>query len=271
MIELTCVNFGSPLAMFLLARQPVGAGARRGMSFFDLLQAGGLIGYIIMALSFVSVSLIVAHLLKIRASALAPQVVIDELDRHLSRGDVDKALAACALPENGCFLTTVMSAGLSRYRRSPFGALELKGALEEAGREQIATLYRSTDALALIAGIAPMLGLLGTVVGLNGAFATISSTEGFARPDQLAGDVSLALVTTIMGLVVAIPLTAVVTYFRNRIDALAGVTAAVIDTLAGRLETGAPYAPPQPPPSSAPSVPAGAPAFTRSPGRPTTP
>ncbi len=230
----------APQAALALAQQPIDAGVRRAMSFFDLLQAGGLIGYIIVSLSFVSVALIVVHLVRIRESALAPQIVVDDLDRLLARGEVDKALAACALPENTCFLSKVMGAGLSRYRRSPFGALELKGALEAAGQEQIATLYRSTDALALIAGIAPMLGLLGTVVGLNGAFATISSTEGFARPDQLAGDVSLALVTTIMGLVVAIPITAVVTYFRNRIDALAGDVAAVIDTLAAHLEAGAP-------------------------------
>jgi biopolymer transport protein ExbB len=229
---------GADLALLLAQQAPVPARAG-GMSFFDLIQAGGLIGYIIMFLSFIAVALIVVHVVRIRESALAPQIVIDDLDRLLSKGEVDKALAACELPENACFLSRVMGAGLSRYRRSPFGALELKGSLEEAGQEQIARLYRSTDALALIAGIAPMLGLLGTVVGLNGAFATISATEGFARPDQLAGDVSLALVTTIQGLVVAIPLTAVVAYFRNRIDGLAADVAAIVDDLASHLESGA--------------------------------
>lgn len=223
----------------ILAQDTSGAGRAGGMSLFDLIQAGGLIGYIIILLSFVAVALIVVHVVRIRESALAPQIVIDDLDRLLSKGEVDQALAACELPENACFLSRVMGAGLSRYRRSPFGALELKGALEESGQEQIARLYRSTDALALIAGIAPMLGLLGTVVGLNGAFATISATEGFARPDQLAGDVSLALVTTIQGLVVAIPLTAVVAYFRNRIDGLAADVAAIVDDLASHLEGGA--------------------------------
>lgn len=223
----------------ILAQAPLDAGARRAMSLFDLVQAGGVIGYVIILLSIVAVALIIVHVVRIRQQALAPQNVVDELDSLLSKGEVDRALAACAAPENACFLSHVMRAGLSRYRRSPFGALELKGALEESGQEQIARLYRSTDALALIAGIAPMLGLLGTVVGLNGAFATISATEGFARPDQLAGDVSLALVTTIMGLVVAIPLTAVVAYFRNRIDGLAGEIATIVDDLAAHVEAGA--------------------------------
>lgn len=212
------------------------------LTLLDFINAGGTIGYIIIALSFAAVVMIVLHLARIREGALAPQATVDELDALLSKGDVDGALAACERPENLCFLATVMSAGLSRYRRSPFGALELKGALEEAGQDQVSRLYRSTDGLALIAGVSPMLGLLGTVVGLNGAFSTIAQTEGFARPDQLAGDVSLALVTTIQGLVVAIPLTAVVTYFRNRIDTLASDVASIIDDLAVHLEASAPSA-----------------------------
>lgn len=218
-------------------------------SLFDLILAGGTIGFIIIGLSFVAVAMVVLHLARIRESVLAPQAVVDELDRLLSKGQIDAAVAACERPENASFLSDVMAAGLSRYRRSPFGALELKGALEEAGRERIARLYRTTDALALIAMVSPMLGLLGTVVGLNGAFATISQTEGFARPDQLAGDISLALVTTIQGLVVAIPVTAVVTFFRNRIDTIAGSVAATVDELATHVEEG----PPLPAPSAAPA------------------
>jgi len=226
------------LALGLLA-QAGESPAVGGASLFDRINSGGVIGYIIISLSFVAVAFIVVHIVRIRLNALAPQYFIDELDDLLSKGDADRALTACEDPQNSCFLARVMAAGLSRYQRSPFGALELKGSLEEAGQEQIAKLYRSTDALALVAQISPMLGLLGTVVGLTGAFLTISQTEGFARPDQLAGDISLALITTILGLAVAIPVTAVVAFFRNRIDALAGEVAAIVDDLAGHLEEGA--------------------------------
>ena len=206
------------------------------MSFLDLIQAGGTIGYIILLLSFVAVAMAVVHLFQIREAALAPPRIVEDLDGLLAKRDVRGALEYCDDPSNSCFLTHVMAAGLSRYSRSAFGALELKGALEEAGQEEVARLNRSTDGMALVANIAPMLGLLGTVVGINGAFATISSAEGFGRPDQLAGDISLALVTTIMGLILAIPATAVVTYFRNRIDSLAGDIATIIDDLAIHLE-----------------------------------
>src|SRR5690606_31429047 len=158
--------------------------------------------------------------------------VVDGLTKLVKERRIDRAIAFCDDAENDSFLAHIMSAGLTRYVRSPFGALELKSALEEAGAEQVARLYRWTDALALIASIAPMLGLLGTVVGINGAFSTISRNQGFARPDQLAGDIALALVTTIMGLVLAIPATAALTFFRNRIDALASDVAAIADDIA---------------------------------------
>lgn len=210
---------------------------RSGLSVIDLIVAGGPIGYFIIVLSMVAMALVVVHLFQLRQSVLAPPEIVDRLDVLLRQGKTGEALKFAEDATNHCFLTRVMGAGLSRYRRSPFGALELKSALEDAGQERVARLYRSTDGLALIASIAPMLGLLGTVVGINGAFSTISQTEGFARPDQLAGDISLALVTTIQGLLVAIPVIAAVTFFRNRIDTLAGDVAETIDALASHLES----------------------------------
>jgi len=241
----------------MLAQTEAEAGQEGGMSLLELINAGGTIGYIIIVLSVIALTLFIVHLIQIRESSLAPSRVVEGLDEMLAKGRVDDAIAFCDEPGNACFLSNVVAAGLSRYRRSPFGSLELKGALEESGREQVAKLYRSTDGMALVASIAPMLGLLGTVVGINGAFATISSAEGFARPDQLAGDISLALVTTIMGLTLAIPATAAVTFFRNRIDTLAGDIGAMVDELAMHIETenpGAAAAPrgPRPRPDSPP-------------------
>lgn len=207
-----------------------------GGSALGFLGAGGTIGIVIILLSFGAVALLILHLIRIRSAALAPQYVVDDLTDLLKSRRIDEAIAYCREDDNACLLSEVMDAGLTRYRRSPFGALELKAALEEAGQSQVARLSRSLDALALIAAIAPMLGLLGTVVGINGAFGTISSAEGFARPDQLAGDISLALVTTIMGLTLAIPTTAAVTYFRNRIETIASDIASTVDELALYVE-----------------------------------
>ncbi|MFG0257282.1 MAG: MotA/TolQ/ExbB proton channel family protein [Phycisphaerales bacterium JB043] len=207
-----------------------------GVSLISLLMAGGLVGYIIMLLSVVAVALVVVHLIQLREEALAPAELVEELDAHLRGGRVREALDVCQEEDTECLLTRVMEAGLLRFTRSAFGALELKAALEEAGQAESARLHRATDGLALIAAIAPMLGLLGTVVGMVGAFDTISASEGFARPDQLAGDISKALVTTLMGLSLAIPATAALTYFRNRIDGLVAHLTDVIESLASHVD-----------------------------------
>ena len=201
-------------------------------SLLKIVLAGGAVGYFIIFLSIVALTLVVAHAIHIRTSVLAPDDLVDRLHGALASGDLAAARSLCADPDEDCFLSRVMSAGFKRMSTSAFGALELKGALEDAGKEQVARLYRTTDGLGLIAAIAPMLGLLGTVVGMVGAFNTISSTEGFARPDQLAGDISQALVTTLMGLILAIPATAAFTFFRNRIDHLATEVGAVVEDLA---------------------------------------
>jgi len=213
-----------------------GSGAEEGVSVLETIAAGGAIGYMIILLSVAALALIIRHALQIRETSLAPSEAIDALNASLAEGDVDGALEYCQGEESGSFLTRVVGSGLERARRSPFGALELKGALEESGRQEVARLYRSTDGLGLIAAIAPMLGLLGTVVGMVGAFDTISTAEGFARPDQLAGDISQALVTTLMGLTLAIPCMAFFTYFRNRIDALSSDVAGIVDELVAQME-----------------------------------
>ncbi|MCK4873958.1 MAG: MotA/TolQ/ExbB proton channel family protein [Phycisphaerales bacterium] len=208
-----------------------------GSSLLSLIVAGGPIGFAIILLSVAAVALTVMHLVQIRQQNLAPMQIVEVLDELLRVRDVDGAIRYCRDETHNCFLTRVLAAGLARYQRSAFGVFELRAALEEAGQEQAAKLYRSTDGLGLIAGIAPLMGLLGTVVGMVGAFDTISSAEGFARPDQLAGDISQALITTVMGLILAIPALAAFTYFRNRIDALVVDAAATVEQLTLPLET----------------------------------
>ncbi len=92
--------------------------------------------------------------------------------------------------------------------------------MEEAGEDQTGRLYRKTEVLGVIGAIAPMLGLTGTVLGMIEAFNKIAATGGAARPDELAGGIGKALVTTLMGLVVAIPTMIAFSYFRNKIDSI---------------------------------------------------
>ena len=190
------------------------------MSWWDTILEGGLVGGIIIALSLLALGLCIMHLVQIRHAALMPQDQVDTVDTLLGQQDVAGAIEYCMAPDRDSFFTRIMGAALLRYEQSPLGAFELKTAVEEAGSEQTARLYRSTDAIGLIGTIAPLLGLLGTVIGMVGAFESLSRTAG-DNHEALASNISLALVTTLMGLTLAIPCVALFTYFRNRIDALA--------------------------------------------------
>lgn len=192
----------------------------RRRTLLDTVRDGGLVGLLILLLSMVSVGFMIEHSLTIRKSVLMPEPVIEQLDRLLEQGQVDEAIATCQAAENRSLVASVVLAGLERYRGSEYGFAEYKAAVEEAGEDQTGRLYRKTEVLGLIGAIAPMLGLTGTVLGMIQAFNTIAVSGGTARPDELAGGIGQALVTTLMGLVVAMPTMVAFSYFRNRIDSL---------------------------------------------------
>jgi biopolymer transport protein ExbB len=210
-----------------------------GRSLWEIIQSGGMIGYIIIALSIAAVALIITHIAQIRRKALLPPRHLAALNDMLSNGDATGAVEYCLDPSNDSYLTRILATGLTRYQKSAFGAFEIKNAIEEAGEDQTARLYRSTDALGVIGHIAPLLGLLGTVVGMVGAFEALGQTAG-SNHEQLASQISLALVTTLMGLVLAIPVIALYTFFRNRIDAFASEAALEIEQLVLHLESTVP-------------------------------
>jgi biopolymer transport protein ExbB len=193
---------------------------------------GGLVGYIIIALSLVALALIILHFLQIRRRSLLPEEQLVLIEDLLAKGKVEDALGYCVDPANDSYLTRILGIGLMRYQRSAFGPFELKNALEEAGEDQTSRLFRSTDALGLIGTIAPLLGLLGTVFGMVEAFDSISSNT----PTALAGNISVALVTTMLGLVLAIPCLTLFSFFRNRIEGLSAEAAAQIERLVLHLE-----------------------------------
>ena len=208
-----------------------------GRSWWHLIEEGGVVGWIILGLSAVAVVLCIVHFAQIRRGGLIPNRHVESLKAHLSEGDVAGAIAFARAPEHDSYIVRIVRAGLDRQVRSPFGSFEIRSAMEDGGREETGRLERSLEGLGLVATIAPLLGLLGTVVGMVGAFDSIALTSGtdYAR---LAGNISLALVTTLMGLSLAIPCVAMHTWFRNRVEAIASEAATVSDHLASLVESG---------------------------------
>ena len=241
---------GNELLMLTLAQEST---SERGASWLETVQSGGIVGYIIIGLSIGALALIVMHLMQIRRNALIPAEDIEQIEVRLERNDVAGALEYCLDPDHDSYFTRILASGLTRFQKSAFGAFEIKNAIEEAGEDQTARLYRSTDALGLIGSIAPLLGLLGTVLGMVGAFESISRSAG-SNHEELASNISLALVTTLMGLILAIPCVALFTYFRNRIDAFASEAGVEIERLLLYLESTGSARPvnPGPPPKAPP-------------------
>ena len=213
-------------------------GEQQGASLLTYITGGGLIGWIIVALSVAAVCLVVIHSIQIRRTSLVPPAQVVAIRDLLTEGRVDATLDYCNQASNDSFLTRILSPGLTRFLRSPFGAFEIKQAIEEAGQEQAARLYRATDALGIIGTVSPLLGLLGTVQGMIGAFDTVASSavNDANYYEALAGNISLALITTMQGLIVAIPCVTLFTVFRNRIDAIASEAGQELDRMVLLLE-----------------------------------
>lgn len=189
-------------------------------SLLEYIAQGGPIGLIIILISLVAIGMIGAQLFRIRRERLAPPELLEDLRSLLGDANIEGAIKRCNDESGASYLSRVVGAGLTRASRSAFGMLELRSSVDEIGQLEVDRLYRLTDGIGLIASVAPMLGLLGTVVGMVGAFDAITLSDGPARPDELAGSISQALITTVLGLIVAIPSTAAYTFLRNRIDHL---------------------------------------------------
>ncbi len=181
--------------------------------FFEILKAGGAVGFVIVLLSIAAAALVIEHLMTIRAKVLIPPELAEQIRGHLKAGQVNEAIRQCKLQP--CLLSHVVGAGLSEID-GKWTALEK--AMEDAAAEQSARLYRKIEYLSVIGNIAPMLGLLGTVIGMIFAFKKVATTGGGAGAGELAEGIYLALVTTVEGLIVAIPSLAAFAVFRNRVD-----------------------------------------------------
>jgi biopolymer transport protein ExbB len=187
--------------------------------FFEIVFSGGVTGFMIvmllLGLSITAAALVIEHILSIRASVLMPVGLAEQVQTQLLSGQVAGAESICR--QQPSFLSFVLQAGMAEIEG---GWSAVEKAMEDAAAEQSARLFRKIEYLSVIANIAPMVGLLGTVVGMIFAFQEVASTQGAARVADLATGIYQALVTTVGGLLVAIPALAAFAIFRNRVDQL---------------------------------------------------
>lgn len=186
----------------------------RSLDLREMLQAGGAVGYLIVLLSLAMVALIADHVMNIRRSTLMPPGLAEEVHRCLGERNFDEAKKRCQ--EHASFLGRVLHAGLDEIG---VGYNAVEKAMEDAAAEQTARLYRRIEYLSVIGTIAPMLGLMGTVWGMIQAFLEFE-LKANPQVSELAPGIYRALITTLLGLGVAVPSLSAFAIFRNRIDEL---------------------------------------------------
>ncbi len=185
----------------------------RRETVFTQLNKGGVIGWIIMALSPVALALIIEHLVTLRRDKMCPPELVNELNDYFNEEQYEEALELCNVERN--FLTNVVRAGLTRLDA---GYDAMQQAMTSAAEEEFTNYQLRISWLSLIGNVAPMLGLLGTVSGMIGAFGKIHYMT-VVKPSVLAGNINEALVTTFLGLSVAIPVMCAYQFIANRVVA----------------------------------------------------
>lgn len=184
----------------------------------ELFEAGGVIGITILVLSVAMVALIVEHMISIRRGSLSPPRFAEKVHHLILQGEFQAASEACQ--ESTSFLSRLISEGLAEVE---LGYSAVEKSLEDASTQQAAKLYRKIEYLSMIGTIAPMLGLLGTVWGMILAFMEFT-VKANPQVAELAPGIYKALVTTLLGLGVAVPALASFAIFRIRIDELVAET-----------------------------------------------
>ncbi|MCB9890313.1 MAG: MotA/TolQ/ExbB proton channel family protein [Planctomycetes bacterium] len=197
----------------------------------DIVGNAGIIGGIIGILSIIALALVIEHAMSIKRDKLAPPHLIDEIEALFEEQKFQEAVEVCEAEP--CFLTNTVGAGLAKLGHSYD---TIQAAYEEMHDEEEIKLHQKIGWLSLIAAVSPMLGLLGTVNGMITTFGEIAAKPS-VKPNDLAGGIKGALVTTLLGLVVAIPVTAAYVFFKNRVVLASLEIGAIVEELFDRFRT----------------------------------
>ncbi len=205
------------------------------MSILDTILHGGpliiMIWISILGVSIVMVTFIIQLFLNLRATKLQPNALVESLRATLEAGNYQEAWEICRA--NKAYISNVLGSALERLGR---GKEAVEIAIAEHGMREAQTIKTQNSYLSVIGVIAPMIGLLGTVIGMMGAFAVLGQS-GVSDPRALALSIGEVLMATASGLFIAIPAFIFYYFFRNR----ATMTLSDADETLFRLVEDIPY------------------------------
>ncbi len=230
-----------------MAAQEAGArapSAEGPPGFFEIwILGGGGIGFLfvlpIEVASIATIAFIIEHFVTIQRDKLVPPEIVVELETLLDEEQYEEAMNLCEASKN--YITGIVGGAISRVGD---GYEAMVGAAEAATDEQNLHLQHKISWLPLLGNIGPLMGLFGTVTGMVMAFTKIAGSEGAPSPQELASGIYTALVTTVWGLLVAMPATFFAFIFKVRVQRLSfelsGVAMEIVERFKPAAEGGAP-------------------------------
>lgn len=181
---------------------------------FELVQAGGWLMIPILLCSIISAAICVERFWTLRSPQIVPKNLLAQVWNWIKNNEMDnKKLRELRA---GSPLGQILAAGIANHRR---GREQMKEAIEEVASQVVHEMERYLNTLGTVAAITPLLGLLGTVIGMIKVFTAIR-LEGTGNAAVLAGGISEALITTAAGLTVAIPSLFFYRFFQRKVDEL---------------------------------------------------
>jgi len=181
---------------------------------FELVKSGGWLMLPIILCSIISISIIAERFWSLRREKVLPRHLVATIWNEVKQDKMTRADIEALSKESA--LGKILSAGLLNRNES---RERIKETIEERGREVVHDMERFLNTLGTIASISPLLGLLGTVIGMISVFAAITQ-HGVGDPGALAGGISQAMITTAAGLTVAIISLVFYRYFRRKVDGI---------------------------------------------------
>jgi len=191
----------------------------------DILISGGPVMVPLALLSLLALAIIFERLWVLRKQSFLDETMVSTLSQLMAQRDFDSAQEYCRRHQ-GPF--TELVSALVENRHAPYD--ELREILEDVGRRQLRGLERGLPALGTVVSGAPLLGLLGTVLGMIKIFAVVASSGGASIAEKLSAGIAEALITTAAGLIIAIPALFVHAYLESRAEGiLAEIEARLLD------------------------------------------
>lgn len=198
--------------------------------FFNALGWRYTIAFLI--ISFTFVAFLVMNMLGLRRDAVCPRHLAEAFEANLNEKRFQEAFDLAKNDES--MLGQMLAAGMQNLQQGYDKAIDGMG---QVGEDENMKLEHRLSFLSLVGSIAPMVGLLGTVDGMVASFQVIAMSETQPKPSQLAQGISMALITTLVGLVLAIPAIIAFNLMKNRLTRLVMETSQTASSLMARFET----------------------------------